>query len=169
MSSLGWRSMITAQQCSMEASLGSYGSDSAGLVGTTQGPLPGLEMGETEGGSVLRCARVRWLVTGRSAAAQDCEEAAGKCLCHRCHPSKEDTQSSSHGHILGPLRSPNTLSSTVLTPFPPSPTDDISGKKSSFALSASFASVCLLQREQQWTKPEHAISLGILTNPLWSF
>ncbi len=53
------------------------------------------------------------LAPGRAAVAQDCEEAAGKCLCHWCHPGKADTQSSSHGHILGPGRSPNTLATTI--------------------------------------------------------
>lgn len=53
------------------------------------------------------------LAPGRAAVAQDCKEAAGKCLCHWCHPGKADTQSSSHGHILGPDRSPNTLATTI--------------------------------------------------------
>lgn len=59
------------------------------------------------------CVYVCRLAPGRAAVAQDCKEAAGNCLCHWCHPGKADTQSSSHGHILGPGRSPNTLATTI--------------------------------------------------------
>lgn len=89
------------------------------------------------------------LAPGRAAVAQDCEGAAGKCLCHRCHPGRADTQSSSHGHILGPGRSPNTLTAAIPLLAPSgshsaSPSLLLSRRFTLWCLHLSCVCVCLL-------------------------
>lgn len=120
MSSLGWRSELGA------AVLVVRFWQRRGLLRLTQSLLPGPET-EKDREIVCVCVCVlvfvRRLAPGRAAVAQDCKEAAGKCLCHWCHPGEAETQSSSHGHILGPGQSPNALATYshfhALIPLPP--------------------------------------------------